>query len=162
MRDFWVRTYYIRFDGDRIRIDSPGVRSGFDDLALLATERDGKGDRVVAIGREAKAIGTRPGITIHQPFNHERMVMGSYNVAEKLLLHALRSFVRRQSWTFFRPLVVTIVHPTRAFAGGLTDIERRALIELAENCGARKVAVHQGPELSEQQVRGYEFPIGLR
>ncbi len=89
------------------------------------------------------------------PFAHPRMVFGDFNVSEKLVAGAVRAFYNQQSWTFFRPVVGAIIHPLRNLEGGLTQIEIRALRELAENVGARRVAVHTGRELTPAEVKGY-------
>jgi len=49
-----------------------------------------------------------------------------------------------------RPEIV--LHPLRTFAEPLTDVEHRALIELAHSVGAWRALVHTGSELGRAEV----------
>ncbi|MGH8523747.1 MAG: rod shape-determining protein, partial [Gammaproteobacteria bacterium] len=131
------RTFYIRIEADRIRVDSPGVERGFDDAAIVAIQTEASGKKVIAaVGREAEAMSRSPGINLVRPFAHPRIVVGDFTVAEKLVQHAVRTFVRAQPLFFIRPMVRVVLHPKRALEGGLTQVEHRALRELAEQAGA--------------------------
>jgi hypothetical protein len=46
-----------------------------------------------------------------------------------------------------------LMHPMELMDGGFTQVESRALIELAAGAGARRVGVWEGKELSGDQVR---------
>ncbi len=156
LQNMFARTYYLRFDAQRIRLDAPGAKGRYDDTAAVAL-RDAatKQARIEATGRAAETLGGQHGISVVHPFAHPRMVIGDYTVAERLVMMAVRTLHQREGWSFFRPIARFIVHPLRAFEGGLTQIEVRALTELVENCGARQVAVYSGRELTLQEVEAY-------
>jgi hypothetical protein len=51
-----------------------------------------------------------------------------------------------------------ILHPQDRLEGGLSDVERRALIELGLITGARKVLLYdQSVELSDEQILNLTF-----
>lgn len=156
--NLFINTYYIRVDADRLRIDALGQRPGFDDAASLAHEIRGP-QRIVAVGRAAEALSDTPGIVVVRPFAHPRVAVDRYRAAERLMQYGMRSLQKSGGWRLLRPIAQAILHPLRPFPGGLSDVERRALIELAENAGARRVAIHEGRELSESEVSTYVFPV---
>ena len=45
------------------------------------------------------------------------------------------------------------MHPVGEYVGGLCDVERRLLIELAEGAGSRTAYVWEGDELSDDEIR---------
>lgn len=157
MNNLFARTFYVRLEQQRLRIDSPGAAVAFDEAASIAI-RDitTKQARVEAIGNAAESCKGQAHVTVLRPFAHPRMVFGDFTVSEKLLAGAVRAFYKKQSWSFFRPMVGVIIHPLRALEGGLTQIEVRALTELASNVGARRVAVHTGRELMPAEVQNYD------
>jgi rod shape-determining protein MreB len=151
-----VRTFYIRLDARAIRIDSPGLAQGFIMPAAIALRGEGRGATVVAIGEEAERMRGSSEARVIYPFAHPRVIVDDFNVAEKLLTGALRKLFSSQPWTFVRPMVRVIVQPLRKLDGGLTKVERRVLLELMENCGARKIAIHEGPELRADALESFE------
>lgn len=156
MNNLFARTFYIRIDEQRLRIDSPGVAVTFDEAAAIAIrDVSTKQARIEAIGNAAETYKGQSHVTVLYPFAHPRMVFGDFTVAEKLLAGAVRAFHNKQSWSFLRPIVGVIIHPLRKLEGGLSQIEVRALTELASNVGARRVAVHTGRELVPAEVEGY-------
>lgn len=152
------RTFYVRFSAERLRVDAIGLTPGFDDLAVMAIGKDDKGvARVRAVGREAERLRQTPGVALVWPFANPRIVVGDFTVASKLLQHAIRETVLPHGWTALRLAVRVLIHPLREFAGGLTQVEIRALTELALACGARMAAVHEGRELLPPEVEAYRF-----
>ncbi|HZR35994.1 MAG TPA: hypothetical protein VFA75_11500 [Nevskia sp.] len=151
------RTFYIRFSGERLRVDAMGLSPGFDDLAVVAIGKDERGvARVTAIGQAAECLQAS-GTVLVRPFANPRTVLDDYTVASKLLCHAVRQCLLPHGWTAMRPMVRVLLHPLREFSGGLTQVEMRALLELAQSAGARLAAVHEGRELQPQEVEAYRF-----
>lgn len=103
-------------------------------------------DVVVSVGDPIAAGAVR---TI-EPFKHSRVVLHDYASAEKIFLHAVREVAGRR---FFSPSPVMIVHPDMNLDDGLTQIEARALREIADGSGARKVIIHEGQQLTDQEAK---------
>ena len=87
--------------------------------------------------------------TAIEPFTTKRLLVGDFSTAEKYLRAVLKK-VHEGKWFSSSPVV--IIHPMEMIDGGLSQIEERALVELAAGAGARKVVVWVGHELSDQEV----------
>lgn len=80
-------------------------------------------------------------------FGSPRTLIGHFTSADKEFREGLKK-VRRG---LMAPWV--LMHPMELIEGGVTQVESRALIELAAGSGARRVAVWQGKELFGEHVR---------
>jgi rod shape-determining protein MreB len=106
--------------------------------SVVAVAKDAKGvKRVVAVGKEAKEmLGKTPGhIEAMRPLRDG--VIADYEITEAML----RYFITRAStrWTLIRPKIIICV------PYGITDVEKRAVKESAENAGARDVYLIEEP-----------------
>ncbi|MGH8637161.1 MAG: hypothetical protein ACREUZ_08515 [Burkholderiales bacterium] len=80
-------------------------------------------------------------------FRSPRMLIGNFTAAEKEFREGLKKV--RQG--LLAPRV--LMHPMELTQGGVTQVESRALIELAAGSGAQKVGVWEGDELGGDRVR---------
>lgn len=81
--------------------------------------------------------------------------MSDFTVAEQVLKAFFRR-VRGESLLQTSPIVV--VHPLGEHKGGLTQVELRALRELALGAVASEARVWQGPQLTDEQVLSGKHP----
>ena len=88
-------------------------------------------------------------VSAMQPFTTQRMLVGNFSSAEKLLKEGMQQL---GTGRWFAPAPIMLVHPTEMVEGGLSEIEERALSELAMGAGARKARLWVGHELSDQEV----------
>ena len=145
---------YIQFSDARLKVSSPSVAQPFECSPFVAIE-DKNGKKIItAIGREAEALKGNANVNVVNPFAHPRMLIGDFTVGEKLLQHAFRSFFKGK-WLF--PRLEGIMHPERDLEGGLTQVEYRAVRELSENAGCRKVAIHEGRALTMEEVKNHDM-----
>lgn len=86
-----------------------------------------------------------------QPFSSIRNVVSNFNNAYDTIELALKELgVRRK---FFHPSLKILIHQLEGLEGGLSDIEKRALRDLAENAGAEKVIIlEQSQTISVEQA----------
>jgi rod shape-determining protein MreB len=123
------------------RIKAVNINNGqlFDEKPLVAIiDSDGK-KKVTAIGNQAsfaKASNTK----IINPFSHPRIILSDFSVAEKLFQHIIKLLKPK----ILSPIVV--IQAMDKTEGGLTQIERRALRELAYGAGAMDVFLDDGVE----------------
>lgn len=82
-------------------------------------------------------------------FEHPRIVISDFVCASKLFQYGLHQLTR---FKWISPSPVLIIHSVMELAGGLSEIENRALLELEESAGARKTLIHCGKTLSDQEV----------
>ena len=110
-----------------------------------------------AAGKVISAVGSvaaqQPGPQVHWPFDHPRIVIADFQLAEKLLQAALRELFG--SFTLASPIVV--VQSLDEWEAGLSQIERRALQECCYGAGAREVFLWQGQAPSDELLRSGAF-----
>lgn len=85
-------------------------------------------------------------------FSHPRMLVGHFQLAEKLLQAGLK---KAYAGSFLPPRPVLIMHPKEMLEGGLTDIEERVLRELGLGAGAREVKIWLGDDLDAEGLKNF-------
>jgi rod shape-determining protein MreB and related proteins len=110
---------------------------------------------IVAAGKEA-AAGVPNGSTFW-PFDHPRSVINDFQLAERLLQHALLALHMEPPSRRFRPRPIVILRSTEDWEGGLTQIERRALLELGYGALAREVFLWDGRPPTLQELKAGAF-----
>ena len=106
--------------------------------SVVAVRTDNKWkNRVLAVGAEAKRmLGRTPGhIVAIRPMKDG--VIADFEVTESMLRHFIRKAHNRRS--LIRPRIVICV------PSGITQVEKRAVMEAAESAGARKVFLIEEP-----------------
>ncbi|MBI5461359.1 MAG: 1-pyrroline-5-carboxylate dehydrogenase [Gammaproteobacteria bacterium] len=83
------------------------------------------------------------------PFTTSRLLVGQFLAAHETLKAAIKSLYAGQ---LFAPSPVAVIHPLEKCEDGLSEVEERALHELAAGAGARKVVVWVGHALSDSEV----------
>lgn len=74
-----------------------------------------------------------------RPFSGIRNIVSNFNNANETIEAALSELGLRRS--FFPPRLKILMHQLEGLEGGLSDIEKRALRDLAEIAGANKVEI---------------------
>jgi rod shape-determining protein MreB len=144
---FSKRILYVRIWRNRLSVLDVHSGASFDDEPWVAI--GGTSKAVVKIGRSARNATE----LVVNPFGHPRTLISDFTVAEELLRRVVRSL--RTSW--WQPSPIIVMHPLEMLEGGLTQVESRALTELAIGAGARTVFLHTGRELSRDELRvGFE------
>jgi len=106
--------------------------------SVVAVRKDARGgNRVVAVGKEAKMmLGRTPGnIQAIRPMKDG--VIADFEVTEAMLRHFIRKVHARR--TLVRPRIIISV------PSGITQVEKRAVKESAESAGAREVYLIEEP-----------------
>ncbi len=109
-----------------------------DEPSVVAVQKDGRGDsRVLAVGREAKQmLGRTPGsIVAIRPMKDG--VIADFEVAEAMLRYFIQKVHNRKS--LVRPRIII------GIPSGITQVERRAIRESAQEAGAREVYLIEEP-----------------
>jgi hypothetical protein len=83
-------------------------------------------------------------------FTTERLLVGEFSIAEKLLKNGLKQF-KKTILLAFRPIVV--IQPMEMVQNEISEVEKRLLKELALGSGAYKAVVWIGHELSDDEIK---------
>ncbi|WP_456431625.1 rod shape-determining protein [Thermosulfuriphilus sp.] len=105
--------------------------------SVVAVKKDGRNNKVLAVGKEAKMmLGKTPGnIIAIRPMKDG--VIADFEVTEAMLRYFIRKVHNRR--TLVRPRIVISV------PSGITQVEKRAVKESAESAGAREVYLIEEP-----------------
>ena len=159
LKAFFEQHLYIQLSPQRVLVRDPKSGQAVDEVPEIAVQRPSGGKAtVLAVGAAARAAAAQPDTTVANPFAHPRSLVSDFTLAELVL----KAFVRRVfgSKRLFLPSPTSVIHPLGEHAGGLTQVELRALRELALGAGAASVKVWQGPTLTDAQLLSGEFPPG--
>jgi len=80
------------------------------------------------------------------PFSTNRLLIGEFSIAEKLL----NSGFKELNKSFFNP--IAIIHPLEKIDDKLSEVEEKVFKELALSAGARKVKLWLGEELTDKEL----------
>lgn len=157
--DFFSHTLYLRLSPDRLTIRNVKTGAFISDVPEIAILRGTKKPQILGVGAEASLHRATPSVEILNPFSHPRTLVGDFIAGEQVV----KAFIRKltgSSWLATAPRVV--FHPLGDPAGGFTQVEVRALREMALGAGASDVLMWQGPELTDEQVRSNQLPAAGR
>ena len=84
-----------------------------------------------------------------EPFSSNRMLVGNFTNASNLLRNEVKKSIKR-GW--FTPSPRVLIHAAEMAEGGLSEVEERAIRELAADAGARIVFVWDGHDLTDSEV----------
>ena len=154
LRSF-IPVLYVRVSPERLVVTNVKNGHSLSEVPELAIARNP--ERVLACGAAARSTAAQSGAVVVNPFAHPRSLVSDFTAAEQLL----KLFVRRlvgKAW--FSPSPRVVIHPLGEPDGGFTQVERRALREMALGSGAAEVVVWTGRELTNQEVAEGIFPAG--
>lgn len=157
LRDLFKQHLYIQLSPQRVLVRDPKSGQAIDEVPEIAVQQPPGGKATVAaVGTAARGAAAQPDTTVHNPFAHPRSLVSDFTLAEQVL----KAFVRRVfgSNRLFVPSPAIVIHPLGEHAGGLTQVELRALRELALGAGAASVRVWQGPALTDEQLLSGNLP----
>lgn len=135
--------YYLRLNRERIAVKNLSSGETIEFRAVMGIDHSRK---VASIGDPVSPTA----VDTVNPFDHPRLLVADFTVAETMCAFA---FKKAANSSPLRPAPVVVMHPDIPLEGGLTIIEARVLREMAEGGGARKVFVHEGPLLTDDDVR---------
>lgn len=144
---------YVKVTPARLTVRNVKTGAEVAEVPEMAIGISGNKKTVLAVGADARAAATTGSAEIVNPFNHPRTLVGDFTVGEQLL----KAFVRRvQSSSWFVPAPRIVMHPVGSPDGGYTQVERRALREMALGAGASEVVLWVGRELTDAEVQSAE------
>ena len=132
----------------------------------VSSGREVKGPPVVAISRNPEkvlAVGaaamTAGAPEIINPFKHPRTLVADFTAAQVVLKGFFKQLFDGR---LFAPAPTVVLHPKVDPEGDFTQIEIRALAELALGAGASKVVIWHGRDLADGELKELRFGSGGR
>lgn len=149
-----IPTIYVQVSPERLIVRNAKTGKTISEVPEIAIEHHPK-QKIVGIGNEAHAYKSTPSVKVSNPFAHPRTLLSDFTSGEQLL----KAFLRRlQGNSIFAVSPRVVIHPMGDPLGGFTQIEIRALHEMAMGAGASQVVVWQGRGLSDQELLSRKFP----
>jgi len=145
---------YVQFDPTRLT--ARHVQSGrvLEEAPVVAVAQDAA--RPLGVGATARAQAGTPGVRLVNPFAHPRSLLSDFTLAEVVLKDLLGRLLPGAWW---RPAPWVLLHPPSNPVGGYTQIEVRAMLELAHGAGAARGKVWHGRPLSDEEILAGRFPV---
>lgn len=132
----------MRLNRDRVSVRNVATGDVVEIAPILGLDSS---DTILSVGDPVDPAAVR----VLMPFQHPRILIEDFVGAEKVVQYAIRTLYGKG---LIRPSPIVVVHPDIELDGGLTQIEARALLELAEGAGARRAYLHYGRDLTDQEV----------
>lgn len=140
--------YYVRIRPQHLSVKDVATGAMYEDVPVMAIQS--KPQSILAVGSPALALAGRQNVRIANGFEHARTIIADFTVALETLKHFFAQVAQR---SLIRPSPVVVMHVLERLEGGLTQVERRALRELALAAGAREVYLREGPELTDHEIK---------
>jgi MreB/Mbl protein len=156
-------TAYIRIQRDFLSVRvvaRKGAGGYYEDVPQFAYHTHSK--QVLAYGSAATPYADARGYEMARVFHHPRLVVHDLEHTYKVLRYFLDQALHRRI-PFLR--LHFVLHLLDTWEGGVTDVEKTALIQVCRDLGAKGIVLCLGSdEISEaevlgltQQLRGNEF-----
>ncbi|MBD9582775.1 rod shape-determining protein [Delftia sp. DLF01] len=139
---------YVQISPKRLTLKDPKTGQTLSEVPELALSPPPR-RRILAAGPQARLAAASEPAEVVNPFAHPRSLISDFILAEQLLKYQLRRMHRR-AWLAASPHIV--IHPLGDPEGGFTQVELRALRELANAAGASKVNVWTGRPLTDEEL----------
>jgi rod shape-determining protein MreB and related proteins len=159
-------TLYIQISPERVTVKNLKSGTVVSEPPEVATATSGSKSVVQAVGSQARLVAAAAAsttgqnasasITVINPFAHPRTLISDFTIADQLLKTLIRQALNKSLFTL-APVIV--IHPLGSPAGGFTQVEYRAFLELAKGAGASKAFVWSGRPLTDQEVLSRSFPL---
>jgi rod shape-determining protein MreB len=154
LSSFFNSCLYVQLSPERLIVRDPRTGTQFSEIPEVGIAHEPK-TRIVGVGVAARSAVAGLNGEVVNPFGHPRSLVSDFTVAEQLLKTVVRQVLGS---ALFRPAPRIVIHPLGDPAGGFTQIERRAIREMAIGAGASKVIVWVGRNLSDQEVLNERYP----
>jgi rod shape-determining protein MreB and related proteins len=154
MLSFLKPTIYVQLSPERLTVRNVRTGIAISEIPEVAIAQGPK-PRIADLGTDARLHATEAGVEVVNPFGHPRSLVSDFTVGEHLLKHFLRR-IRAGSLLTLAPTIV--MHPLGDPAGGFTQVEARALHEMALGAGASQLKIWSGRALSDQEILSGQFP----
>jgi rod shape-determining protein MreB and related proteins len=154
--DFLRPIVYAKLEPELLTVREIASGRSISEPPLAAITRESK-RRLIAVGEAARVAAATQPVELLNPFKHPRTLLSDFTLAEQVF----KSFVKRLfEGRLFAAAPLIVLHPRVNPEGGFTQIEIRALKELAIGAGASKAVVWQGRDLADHELKHLKLDAG--
>ena len=154
MLDLFKSPLYIRLSPSRLTVRNVKTGAFVSEVPEIAVSLGPK-PTVLGAGEEATPHKSNPSAQVLNPFSHPRSLVSDFTLGQQLL----KAFIKKLPKSHLLAAAPRMVfHPQGDPAGGFTQIEIRALHEMALGAGASEVTIWQGQDLTDEQVLSRDYP----
>jgi rod shape-determining protein MreB len=154
MFDLFKPPVYIRLSPFRLTVRNVKTGEFISEVPEIAISRGPK-PKVLGAGDEAASHKSSSSAQVINPFGHPRTLVSDFTAGQQVL----KAFVKKLPKSHALAAAPRVVfHPQGEPAGGFTQIEIRALHEMALGAGASEVTIWQGQDLTDEQVLSRNYP----
>ena len=154
MFDLFKPPLYIRLSPFRLTVRNVKTGEFISEVPEIAISRGPK-PKVLGAGDEAAPHKSSKSAQVLNPFSHPRSLVSDFTVGQQVL----KAFVKKLAKSHALAAAPRVMfHPQGDPAGGFTQIEIRALHEMALGAGASEVTLWQGQDLTDEQVLSRNYP----
>jgi len=149
-------TLYVQISPERLSVRNVKTGASISEVPEVAILHQGSANaRVLAVGSAAQAALSVPAVSVVNPFGHPRSLVSDFTVGEVLLKVFFGRILGRR---WLAPAPAVVLHPLGRPEGGFTQIEIRALREMAFGAGGAPVLLWQGRALTDREILSRQFP----
>lgn len=154
MFDLFQPPLYIRLSPFRLTVRNVKTGALVSEVPEIALSRGPK-PKLLGAGDEAALYKSSKSAQVLNPFSHPRTLVSDFTLGQQLIKAFIKKLPKGSALAA-APRVV--FHPQGDPAGGFTQIEIRALHEMALGAGASEVTIWQGQDLTDEQVLSRNYP----
>jgi rod shape-determining protein MreB len=147
---------YVTLQPDRLSVRDVSSGRNVTEPPLAAISREPK-KRLLGVGEAARLAAATQSADLMNPFKHPRTLLSDFTLAQVVLKEFMKKLFEGR---LFAASPIMVLHPRVDPEGGFTQIEIRALRELAIGVGASKVFVWHGRELTNDELLNLKFGSG--
>jgi rod shape-determining protein MreB len=146
---------YMRISPKRLIIREPKTGITFDEPPEIAIERSYI-PRILGVGFAARDFAGKPSVEVTNPFAHPRSLVSDFTLGEQVLKAAIKQVLKGRLM-LVRPLI--LLNLSDEPDGGYTQVELRALREMAVSASGGGRFATCRKDLTDQEILSDEFPV---
>lgn len=151
LRGYFTTIVYVQIWKEQIKITSSIDQTALIEPAVIAVEKSlSNAKKLMYVGEKALARSNIEDLELVYPFKKNKHLINDFDAAETLLTNLLSKTY--SSRLFLKPSPQIIIHPMDINEIEVSQVEYRALLELALGSGARDAAVYTGSELLIEDI----------
>lgn len=154
MFDTFKTPLYVRISPSRLTVRNVKTGAFVSEVPEIAISRDPK-PKVLGAGDDAASFRSNKAAVVLNPFGHPRSLVSDFTSGQQLLKALVKKLQKGHP---FAASPRILLHPQGDPAGGFTQVEIRALHEMALGAGAMEVTLWQGQDLTDEQVLSRNYP----